>query len=414
MKGSSRATLVGAVALAVAVAVPTAANAVPEPSAPIVTGLAGPLQLDVGADGQIYVGQAFAGVLTKVRPNGTTKDLTAEPGEIAGVASRGYDVVYTTSGGTEEEPFSLLKKRSANGTVRTIADLGAYEAKHNPDAGNRYGFRQPGEACAAQVPPRSVADPYTGIIESHPYAVANAPGGGWYVADAAGNAILKVSKKGKVSTYFVLRPQKAVVTAEAAGLFGLPDCAIGATYAFEPVPTDVEVLPNGSLIVSMLPGGPEDASLGARGGIIRIAGDGEFANLASGFLGATNVAIGKGGRIYVAELFANRISVLRNGVVTPVADLPSPAGVEYVERHAVREHRCVRQRLDRHDRRAVASRSRSPRGVAGSSGGPSGLCRPEVGSDLRLRRGRRGSAGSGRWSRRRGRGRGCPPPPARR
>ena len=68
MKGSSRATLVGAVALAVAVAVPTAAQAAPEPSAPIVSGLAGPLQLDVGSDGQIYVGQAFAGVLTKVRP----------------------------------------------------------------------------------------------------------------------------------------------------------------------------------------------------------------------------------------------------------------------------------------------------------------------------------------------------------
>ena len=115
MKGSSRATLVGAVALAVALAVPTAATAAPEPSAPIVSGLAGPLQLDVGADGQIYVGQAFAGVLTKVRPNGTTKDLAAEQGEIAGVASRGYDVVYTTSGGTEEEPFSLLRKRRPTG-----------------------------------------------------------------------------------------------------------------------------------------------------------------------------------------------------------------------------------------------------------------------------------------------------------
>ena len=329
MKGSSRATLVGAVALAVAVAVPTAATAAPEPSDPIVSGLAGPLQLDVGAEGQIYVGQAFAGVLTKVRPNGTTKDLTAEQGEIAGVASRGYDVVYTMSGGTEDEPLALLRKRSADGTVRTIADLGAYEAKHNPDAGNVYGFRNLTEKCAALVPEEVGGYPYTGIIESHPYAVANAPGGGWYVADAAGNAILKVSKKGKVSTYFVLRPQKAVVTAEAAELFGLPDCAIGATYAFEPVPTDVEVKSNGALIVSMLPGGPEDASLGARGGVIRIAGDGEFANLASGFLGATNVAIGKGGRIYVAELFANRISVLRDGVVKTVAEVPSPAGVEY-------------------------------------------------------------------------------------
>ena len=159
--------------------------------------------------------------------------------------------------------------------------------------------------------------------------MANAPDGGWYVADAAGNDILKVSKSGKISTYFVLRPQKIVVTADVAAGVGLPDCTIGKTYAFEPVPTDVEVKSNGSLIVSMLPGGPEDACLGARGAVIRVAGDGEFANLASGFLGATNVAIGKGGRIYVAELFANRVSVLRDGVISTVADLPSPAGVEY-------------------------------------------------------------------------------------
>jgi len=91
------------------------------------------------------------------------------------------------------------------------------------------------------------------------------------------------------------------------------------------------VKPTGALIVSLLPGGPEDASLGARGAVIRLAGDGEFANLAQGFLGATNVALAPGGRIYVAELFGNRISLLRNGVITPVADVPSPAGLEYAD-----------------------------------------------------------------------------------
>ena len=36
-----------------------------------------------------------------------------------------------------------------------------------------------------------------------------------------------------------------------------------------------------------------------------------------------------GGRIYVAELFGNRISMLKNHVITPVVDLASPAAVEY-------------------------------------------------------------------------------------
>ena len=33
----------------------------------------------------------------------------------------------------------------------------------------------------------------------------------------------------------------------AAAAFGLPDCVVGVTYAFESVPTDVEVGPDGQL-----------------------------------------------------------------------------------------------------------------------------------------------------------------------
>ena len=51
--------------------------------------------------------------------------------------------------------------------------------------------------------------------------------------------------------------------------------------------------------------------------------------LAGGFLGATNVAIGGHGQIYVAELFGGKVSVLRHGDVSTVAKLPHPAGVEY-------------------------------------------------------------------------------------
>lgn len=311
---------------------PTTVDAAPTVSPPLVSGLVGPLQIDVGSNGQIYVAQDFAGVLTKVRLDGTTKDLYVTPGqEIAGVVSRGYEVAFTGSNGTETAPptMTYLAVRQPNGKVRMIADLLAFETKHNPDAGNIYGFRNLSKSCAAMIPPDAGLLPYNGIVESHPYAVANAPDGGWYVADAAANAIWHVSRHGKVSTYFVLRPQKVVISAEVAAGFGLPDCVAGKTFAFEPVPTDVEVKPNGSLIVSMLPGGPEDASLGARGGVIRIAGDGEFANLATGFLGATNVAIGKGGRIYIAELFGGKVSMLHNGQISTVAELPAPAAVEY-------------------------------------------------------------------------------------
>ncbi|GAA1477398.1 ScyD/ScyE family protein [Nocardioides aestuarii] len=291
------------------------------------------MQFDVGHRGQIYVAQSFSGVLTKVRGNGTTKDLVSEPGEIAGVASRGYDVVYTFSGGTEEEPVALLKHRRPNGTVRTIADLGAFEAAHNPDGHQRYGLRNTSADCIAQTP--EFLHPYTGIVESHPYSVANADDGGWYVADAAANAVLHVSKWGHVEVVKVPRPAKATITEEVAAGFGLPDCVIGKTYAFEPVPTDVEVNPLGYLIVSLLPGGPEPGTpegdlLGPRGMIMRISpGDFEWSILARGLSAATNVATAPGGKVYVSELAGNRISVLRNGTVTPVVDLASPAAVEF-------------------------------------------------------------------------------------
>ncbi len=309
------------------------AGAVPTPSDPIAQGLAGPLQFEVGDRGQVYVSQAFSGVLTKVRTDGTTKNLVTEPGEVAGVASRGYHVVYTFTGGTPEEPVALLKHRRPNGKVSTIADLGAFEARYNPDGRRSYGLRDVPADCLETVP--EFFRPYTGIVESHPYAVANAGDGGWYVADAAANAVLHVSKWGRIKVVNVPQPALTTITAEIAAAVGLPDCAVGKTFAFEPVPTDVEVNPAGDLIVSLLPGGPEPGTpegdlLGPRGMVMKISHGGHRSSiLARGLSAATNVAPAPGGRIYVSELAGGRISLLRNGTVTPVVDLPAPAAVEY-------------------------------------------------------------------------------------
>ena len=51
---------------------------------------------------------------------------------------------------------------------------------------------------------------------------------------------------------------------------GLPACVTGLNYKFEPVPTDVEMGPDGWLYVSSLPGGPEDGSLGAQGRVYKV------------------------------------------------------------------------------------------------------------------------------------------------
>ncbi len=57
--------------------------------------------------------------------------------------------------------------------------------------------------------------------------------------------------------------------------------------------------------------------------------------VARGFVGATNLAIGDRGEIYVTELFANRVSVIPRGSSTPqpfLTDVVMPAAVEVEDR----------------------------------------------------------------------------------
>ena len=96
------------------------------------------------------------------------------------------------------------------------------------------------------------------------------------------------------------------------------------------MPTDVEVTKAGKLIVSLLPGGPEDPSLGARGKVVRVdPADGSNHDLAGSFAGATNVALTDGGRIFVTNLFGDSISKLNVGGTSHYVDVPGPAALEW-------------------------------------------------------------------------------------
>jgi hypothetical protein len=323
---------VGAVALALVAPTSTPAQGRAVVSPPIVTGLAMPLQIDV-SNGTLYVTQA-TGLLTEVGRDGSTTDLASEPpGEardLSGVAAGRKGIAYATTFFDPADREALLKLRKWDGSVRTVADLWAYEQHVNPDGDQTYGFLNLSKRCAAKVPAEVGGEPYTGIVDAHPYAIANAWDGGWYVADAGMNAILHVSKWGKVRTAAVLPPQPVRITKAAAKANGLPKCTVGKTYAFEPVPTDVEV-GHGKLVVSLLPGGPEDPSLGARGAVYTVnPWSTTSRRIGSGFLGATNVAIGDHGEVYVAELFGNKVSKLgRHGRNRTVATLTNPASIEY-------------------------------------------------------------------------------------
>jgi hypothetical protein len=317
----------------------------------IANGLFTPLSMAVDATGNSWVSQNFIGTLTKITPSGKqTTAVTAPPGDEIGAVSSRSGTVYFSQGSQPEARFSMMSL-SPGGTPTEVADIGAYEATVNPDQVNTYGFTDLDEKCLAEFDPAGPFGPpvYTGVVDTHVYASA-ATGNALYVADAGGNAILRVGYDGTVSTVAVLPPTAPVtLTPEMVAQFGFPECAGGAGYAFEPVPTDIEVGPDGWLYVTSLPGGPEDASLGMRGSVLKVnPGTGEIRTVATGFVGSTGLAVEKNtGIILVAELFGGangtgQVSVLLPGKSKASTSIPvtSPAAVElrngkvYVTRNA--------------------------------------------------------------------------------
>jgi hypothetical protein len=354
LSGWGRRTAGIAAAAGLALTVPLSGSAsAAEASAPIVEGLTGPLGLSVGADGTIYVAEAafasetFEGKITTVDRKGRVKtlveDVVGGAIDAHGKGQVAYAVALPPEAGEEAPGGTLLKRVLPNGNSSTSADMYAYEETVNPDQGNTYGFVGLEPGCAAQVPPFLLG--YGGIVDSNPYSVAIA-GNKTYVAEAAGNAINVVTPNGSIDTVAVLPPIPQPVTAETKpaidallaeeGLPPLPDCTIGSDYLSEPVPTDVEVGPDGNLYVSSLPGAPE---LPGYGSVWRVnPASGAVTLVAGGLSGAVDLAVADDGTIYVAELFAETAAPFpgaisridpTSGAVSTYASVVTPGAVEW-------------------------------------------------------------------------------------
>ncbi len=131
----------------------------------------------------------------------------------------------------------------------------------------------------------------------------------------------------------VLPAQPVKISATFAASMGLPACVVGLTYKFEAVPTDVEIGPRGALYVTTLPGGPEGPNSGNPGSVYRIDRSGHPARIATGFAGATNLAIDPCGNIFVAQIGSGTIAKVVRGKPQTVLSLPGVVGVEYANGH---------------------------------------------------------------------------------
>ncbi|GAA1967023.1 ScyD/ScyE family protein [Nocardioides panacihumi] len=324
-------TIAGAAALTLTAGmagVPHADAATPQRT--LASGLLSPLSLAVDGNGTAYVTQNFAGVLAKVRPGRSPKVLYQSKGgnEVGGVSVRDGRVIFTeTSSDAQGNPAdSWIKVLRHNGTARTLAHVRGYENRKNPDGKVTYGARGISPSCASQWPVDKAGPAvYQGAKDSHPYAT-------WqtrqrtYVADAGMNAVISVSPRGKIHTVAVLPAVPVKITAQLAQGAGIPACAVGLTYYGEPVPTDVQQAPDGSLYVTTEGGGlGEMMPLGA---LYRIRGK-HIQMVAGGLFGAVGLAVKNNRTIFVAQLFGNEISkVTRSGKVSTFSKVNMPAALD--------------------------------------------------------------------------------------
>ncbi len=293
--------------------------------------VAAPFNLEVTRR-EVLVADGGLNLIGQVTKDGSIRTLAEDQPGASGVAlSRdGLTMAFTT---TETEPGTFTNTASGLhiwGTrgSRTYVDTHAFETKNNPDKSIQYGVTNPSECVTKALNKIDLPMSYTGEPDSHAYSVA-AYRDGWVVADAGANVLWNVDHRGNLSTLAVLPAQPLTITAEKAAALGLPDCVVGVTYNFESVPTDVEVGRDGKLYVTTLPGGPESPVLGARGSVYQLNANGKHVKkVATGFLGATNLALARNGDIYVAELFGGKISLVHRGKVSTFVELPGVVAVE--------------------------------------------------------------------------------------
>lgn len=324
---TTRTLLAAAAAAALVLSLPATASAVDSPPPPQEWSTALGAPFSIAVDGsRVYVADGVTGTIGQLQPDGTFAPIVEGVPGLTGVAIRGASMAWGSSveDGSTEPPVILesgLNIRGPKGAI-VYADLHAYEEINNPDGGNTYGITDP-NPCVVEATGGAPLS-YTGLIDAHAYNVASWKGE-WLVADAGANAVMRVTDSGQVSTLAVLPPVPVMLTAETAGMLGLPACAAGDVYYVEPVPTGVAVGSGGTVYVTTLPGFPgESASQGALWSIDPRSG--ALTQIASGLSGPTSAAV-KGSDVYVAELFGAGVTRVADGVASPFAALSGALSV---------------------------------------------------------------------------------------
>lgn len=309
------------------------AVAAPLAPVPVAVRLDNPRQLDLTRDGVLVIAESgtggddcavvggepvcvgTTGAVSIVRRPSKVQGVTAErvvtgllseagPSGIGatgndGASARSLDRIFIAKdvdvpdgiAGLPEEQEGKLLRAAAGQPAVVVADIRAFETANDPD---RQG------------------------VESNPYAVLDL-GDRVLVADAAGNDILAVDDRGKISVFAVLPNISGGACDTRANQGG---------FFCDPVPTSLTFSRDGDIIVgglgSLVPGAGRVWELDRQTGSIQ--------QTWTGFTGVTGAAQDQPGNLYVSELRGGAtgtgqvVLVPKNGTRATLP-VPSPAGV---------------------------------------------------------------------------------------
>ncbi|AMV40460.1 ScyD/ScyE family protein [Planctomyces sp. SH-PL62] len=297
--------LVGIVGLALCLS-PTGAGA-GYTTAVVMVGLDNPRGLAWGPDGSLYVAEAgrggdgpsivsgdgqtvsygATGALSRLRNGVQERVVTGLPslaaagggnasglqdiafsssGELYGVIGLGADPASRAQLGAVGDEFGRLVRLPLDGApVAGLANLADYEASQNPDGG---------------------------AVDSNPFGLAAAPGGGFLVTDAGANAVLSVTDQGVVTTLAVLPPRPNPLP------FGPP--------VYQSVPTGIAVGPDQSIYFGELTGFPFPPGAANIYRIDPMTGQPIVAF--DGFTNLMDLAFGPDGALYALQLTTNGLA----------------------------------------------------------------------------------------------------------
>lgn len=293
----------------------------------IASGLSDPQGLYASRRG-FLVAETGAAKATAVSRSGHKRISLDDVNGISGVAY-GWRHGFAVTGGGDETgqappgnyPAASVLRWSRNGKhVKPIADLLAYEKKHNPD-------HQPFVDENGK--------PYDDAL-SNPFSVTYSKRFGLLVADGGANDVLRVNPRtGHISTFFVPRNVTDVPACQG------PDANVQPVKGCDTVPTGVAVVGRYVYVSTLGADRPDAARIYKLNGHTR-----KIVRVWKGFTGLTGVAVNSHGTIVASQVAYNfpegdpgpgfdpstvgRLIKVRHGKRT-VASVTMPVGVRFVD-----------------------------------------------------------------------------------